>query len=99
MESFWLAETLKYFYLLFSNETFFPLDTVVINTEAHFLPRFEMGKVLKTGWKRKKGKWLEETFVREEPQIPVHRANADAFEETAVPDVVEKVVGGEDGMA
>jgi hypothetical protein len=98
MESFWLAETLKYFYLLFSDETFFPLDTVVINTEAHFLPRFEMGKVLKTGWKRKKGKWLEETFVREEPQIPAHRANADAFKETAVPVVVEKVVGGEDGM-
>jgi len=30
-----------------------PLDKVVINTEAHPLPRFELGKLLKTGWKRK----------------------------------------------
>lgn len=99
MESFWLAETLKYFYLLFSDEDFFPLDTVVINTEAHFLPRFEMGKVLKTGWQRKKGKWVEEPFVKEEPQLPAQKVKSDAFEETAVPIVVEKVAGGEDGAA
>lgn len=52
MESFWLAETLKYMFLLFSSETDFPLDQVVINTEGHFFPRFQMGKVFKTGWKR-----------------------------------------------
>ncbi|KKY19521.1 putative mannosyl-oligosaccharidealpha-mannosidase [Phaeomoniella chlamydospora] len=52
MESFWLAETLKYFYLLFSPDELLPLDQVVINTEAHFFPRFEMGKNLKTGWQR-----------------------------------------------
>jgi hypothetical protein len=41
MESFWLAETLKYMFLLFS-----PIDTVdrdlyVFNTEAHPIPIFE----------------------------------------------------------
>ncbi|KAF3764939.1 family 47 glycoside hydrolase [Cryphonectria parasitica EP155] len=53
MESFWLAETLKYFYLLFSPDDFLPLDKVVINTEAHPLPRFDMGPLFSTGWKRK----------------------------------------------
>lgn len=52
MESFWLAETLKYMFLLFSPETDFPLDKIVINTEGHIFPRFDMGKVFKTGWKR-----------------------------------------------
>ncbi|ETS86787.1 hypothetical protein PFICI_00615 [Pestalotiopsis fici W106-1] len=53
MESFWLAETLKYFYLLFSPNELLPLDKVVINTEAHPFPRFEMGKLFSTGWTRK----------------------------------------------
>ena len=53
MESFWLAETLKYFYLLFSDREFIPLETTVFNTEAHIFPRFQMGKTLKTGWTRK----------------------------------------------
>ncbi|KAI0531619.1 endoplasmic reticulum mannosyl-oligosaccharide 1,2-alpha-mannosidase [Xylaria digitata] len=53
MESFWLAETLKYFYLLFSPNNFLPLDKIVLNTEAHPLPRFDMGPILSTGWKRK----------------------------------------------
>lgn len=35
MESFWLAETLKYFYLLFSDENVISLDDWVLNTEAH----------------------------------------------------------------
>lgn len=35
MESFWLAETLKYFYLLFSEESLVSLDDWVLNTEAH----------------------------------------------------------------
>lgn len=56
MESFWLAETLKYFYLLFSERDFIPLETTVFNTEAHPFPRFEMGKLFKTGWERKNGK-------------------------------------------
>lgn len=52
MESFWLSETLKYFFLLFSSEKDFPLDQVVINTEGHIFPRFQMGKIFKTGWQR-----------------------------------------------
>jgi mannosyl-oligosaccharide alpha-1,2-mannosidase len=35
MESFWLAETLKYFYLLFSEPGVVSLDEWVFNTEAH----------------------------------------------------------------
>lgn len=35
MESFWLAETLKYFYLLFSDPNLISLDDFVLNTEAH----------------------------------------------------------------
>ncbi|KAG9954934.1 endoplasmic reticulum mannosyl-oligosaccharide 1,2-alpha-mannosidase, partial [Aureobasidium melanogenum] len=53
MESFWLAETLKYFYLLFGPNDVLPLDKVVFNTEAHAFPTFELGKLFKTGWKRK----------------------------------------------
>jgi mannosyl-oligosaccharide alpha-1,2-mannosidase len=39
MESFWLAETLKYFYLIFSDESLCSLDEWVFNTEAHPLKR------------------------------------------------------------
>lgn len=39
MESFWLAETLKYFYLMFGDWDVFDLDTWVLNTEAHPLRR------------------------------------------------------------
>ncbi|KAK3940050.1 mannosyl-oligosaccharide alpha-1 2-mannosidase [Diplogelasinospora grovesii] len=53
MESFWLAETLKYFYLLFSPDDLLPLDKIVFNTEAHPFPRFDMGPLFATGWKRK----------------------------------------------
>ena len=38
MESFWLAETLKYLYLLFSDDSLIPLDEYVLNTEAHPFP-------------------------------------------------------------
>lgn len=39
MESFWLAETLKYFYLVFSEWDVVDLDRWVLNTEAHPLKR------------------------------------------------------------
>ncbi|KJK87251.1 hypothetical protein H633G_08889 [Metarhizium anisopliae BRIP 53284] len=39
MESFWLAETLKYFYLIFSPPDLISLDEYVLNTEAHPLKR------------------------------------------------------------
>lgn len=35
MESFWMAETLKYFYLIFSEPELLSLDEWVFNTEAH----------------------------------------------------------------
>ncbi|RYO75307.1 hypothetical protein DL764_010477 [Monosporascus ibericus] len=39
MESFWIAETLKYFYLLYSAPDLMSLDEWVLNTEAHFFKR------------------------------------------------------------
>jgi mannosyl-oligosaccharide alpha-1,2-mannosidase len=39
MESFWLAETLKYAYLLFDDEENWSLDDWVFNTEAHLFQR------------------------------------------------------------
>lgn len=39
MESFWTAETLKYFYLIFSEPDHISLDEYVFNTEAHPLRR------------------------------------------------------------
>jgi len=38
MESFFLGETLKYFYLLFADPAVLSLDEVVFNTEAHPFP-------------------------------------------------------------
>ncbi|CEJ85751.1 Putative Glycosyl hydrolase family 47 [[Torrubiella] hemipterigena] len=69
MESFWLAETLKYMYLLFSPDDLLPLDQIVLNTEAHPFPRFDMGPLFSTGWSRKprdaSGK-IKEEFVKTE---------------------------------
>jgi len=61
------AETLKYLYLLFSPNNILPLDQVVINTEAHPFPRFQMGPLLSTGWKRKPRK--DGKVVAEMPQV------------------------------
>jgi mannosyl-oligosaccharide alpha-1,2-mannosidase len=33
--SYFLAETLKYLFLLFSEDSVFPLDKFIFNTEAH----------------------------------------------------------------
>ena len=41
MESFFLAETLKYFYLLFSDKPIFDLRKWVFNTEGHPLPVYD----------------------------------------------------------
>ncbi|KAI0477199.1 family 47 glycoside hydrolase [Xylariaceae sp. FL0804] len=40
MESFWMGETLKYFYLVFSDPDLVSLDEYVFNTEAHPLKRW-----------------------------------------------------------
>ncbi|KAJ3303226.1 hypothetical protein HDU76_005385 [Blyttiomyces sp. JEL0837] len=47
MESFFLGETLKYFYLLFSEPDVIPLDKYVFNTECHPFPIFEMPEEMK----------------------------------------------------
>ena len=52
MESFWLAGTLKYLYLLFDDTNLTPLDEVIFNTEAHPFPKFSMNPLFKTGWQR-----------------------------------------------
>lgn len=41
MPSFFMAETLKYLYLLFTEEELIPIDKWVFNTEAHPLPVFQ----------------------------------------------------------
>ncbi|PUU82349.1 glycoside hydrolase [Tuber borchii] len=72
MESFWLAETLKYLYLLFSPNDLLPLDEVVFNTEAHPFPKFDMGRLFETGWKRlprdKEGEIIKEDPIEEKPE-------------------------------
>ncbi|KAG9006462.1 mannosyl-oligosaccharide alpha-1,2-mannosidase [Tulasnella sp. JGI-2019a] len=40
METFFIAETLKYLFLLFSDKSVVPLNNYVFNTEAHPLPIF-----------------------------------------------------------
>lgn len=52
MEGFWMSETLKYLYLLFSDRDFVSLEDHVFNTEAHIFPKFQPGGELKTGWTR-----------------------------------------------
>ncbi|KAJ3260413.1 hypothetical protein HK103_000555 [Boothiomyces macroporosus] len=42
MQTFFLGETLKYLYLLFSPEEYLPLDKFIFNTEAHPLPVFDL---------------------------------------------------------
>lgn len=57
METFFLAETLKYLYLLFGSTEVFPLDKYVFNTEAHPFPVFDPPKSL-----------LERPVVETEPE-------------------------------
>ncbi|KAF2480783.1 putative 1,2-alpha-mannosidase [Neohortaea acidophila] len=84
MESFWLAETLKYFYLLFSSNDILPLTDVVFNTEAHPFPRFHLGKLFKTGWQRK---------ARDSNGNFIPEAQQGATEVTTVTQTLEKEPG------
>lgn len=61
------AETLKYFFLLFSPNDILPLTDVVFNTEAHAFPRFNMGKLFTTGWARGEGE-KEEKKAQASPE-------------------------------
>ena len=49
----WFSKSLKFFYLLFSDDNQIALDKVVFNPAGHVLPRFKLQRGLKTGWKRK----------------------------------------------
>lgn len=40
--------------MLFGPDDILPLDQVVFNTEAHVFPRFDLGKLFGTGWRRKR---------------------------------------------
>ncbi|ESK90496.1 glycoside hydrolase family 47 protein [Moniliophthora roreri MCA 2997] len=51
MPSYFMAETLKYLYLLFTDEEIIPLDKWVFNTEAHPLPIFEWTAEEKAAYK------------------------------------------------
>ncbi|KAJ3414741.1 hypothetical protein HDV05_006080 [Chytridiales sp. JEL 0842] len=42
MESFFMSETLKYLYLLFTDPSVIPLDKFIFNTEAHPIPVFDV---------------------------------------------------------
>uniref|UniRef100_A0A8C5I7W2 alpha-1,2-Mannosidase n=1 Tax=Gouania willdenowi TaxID=441366 RepID=A0A8C5I7W2_GOUWI len=48
-QSFFLAETLKYLYLLFSSDDLMPLESWVFNTEAHPLPVLHLANITLPG--------------------------------------------------
>ena len=50
LNSYFLAETLKYLYLLFAEEDLVPLHDWVFNTEAHPLPVFAWSNLEKTAF-------------------------------------------------
>jgi hypothetical protein len=93
MESFWLAETLKYLYLLFSPNDLLPLDTIVINTEAHIFPRFKLQRGLKTGWTRKPKKQMtEEEQPKESETAGTKTVNEDGEKAEKGKPIVQKAV-------
>lgn len=53
LNDLWFSKTLKFFYLLFSDQHAVELDKVVFNSAGHILPRFKLQRNLKTGWRRK----------------------------------------------
>ncbi len=79
------AETLKYFYLLFGPSDVLPLDRIVLNTEAHPLPRFDPDrKRLSTGWKRIP-RDANGNLIREEKETKTHKTTTiAATKESAV---------------
>ncbi|KAF2427666.1 seven-hairpin glycosidase [Tothia fuscella] len=63
MESFWLAETLKYAWLIMEDDELWSLDDWVMNTEAHFLRRGDSKWKGNEVQKKKKAKANEESKV------------------------------------
>lgn len=100
------AETLKYFFLLFSNSDILPLQDVVFNTEAHPFPRFQMGKLFSTGWKRKKDRTPEddaayaaqhELHHEGEPTVQTIRVTHTVEQEVATATVAEVTAPAAEG--
>ncbi|KAF9963411.1 mannosyl-oligosaccharide alpha-1,2-mannosidase [Modicella reniformis] len=69
METFFLAETLKYLYLLFSPNDILPLDKYVFNTEAHPLPIFMPPKSLLQRLKDEDGGEKNDAFARAAAEV------------------------------
>lgn len=92
MESFWLAETLKYLYLLFDDEDKFDLSKVVFNTEAHVFPDFDMEPLFKTGWSRSTLTPEDEQAVQIEKSVKkevlVEKKNAPILAQRPMDDVL-----------
>ncbi|KAI7936935.1 hypothetical protein MJO28_015834 [Puccinia striiformis f. sp. tritici] len=61
-ESFVLAETFKYYYLLFSDPDLVSLDDFVFNTEAHPLRIDNPGKVIKRYWDGRPDESIDKMF-------------------------------------
>lgn len=62
MESFFIAETLKYLYLLFSPDSIFNSDAYIFNTEAHPFPAWSNGQLDVTATPQKSHEVKEVTF-------------------------------------
>lgn len=91
------AETLKYFYLLFGPTSLLPLDSIVLNTEAHPFPRFDASKKrFKTGWKRiprdAQGKLIREKAGEGLGQLAENVADAKGGAQKVIQQMVTKVV-------
>ena len=65
------AETLKYLYLLFSDDDVLPLSEVVFNTEAHPMPLFDLpAHFTKAEW-RNQAPVKSAKLVPTEPPAPM----------------------------
>ena len=61
-ESFFLSETLKYLFLLFSDDIVVPLECFVFNTEGHPLPIMHRQKSLRECVEREREREKERVF-------------------------------------
>lgn len=86
METFFLAETLKYLYLLFGPNDIFPLDKYVFNTEAHPLPNFVPPKSLLERPKGDNDNTKHDVFANAAADVEaeaVRAMNVDSFSQLA----------------